>query len=298
MGGTLASLRGYIENRGGHVLAGAVMNAHPGALDLAVKPNMLAAISTKHGPEMNNFWKEYFGYGIEQLTQGEAGHLKAAPSVDAIRNRIVAARNEGRRRLDDERTQASAGRKRQRQEIGEGAAERLQHEARELNQGQQDLLESSPVEQAYQETLAIYVQGKEEQVGRIEDRLEDLVEMQEARLQQIQVKQPGFLARPGARKAWQNNVSAQKARLVTLQKRLDTVRGIREEMGLHSPRIEEMATRKLRAENPQLAADWSAMRESARRQQLLEKRQEQELKKTLERQRPGREQSLSLPKPH
>jgi hypothetical protein len=200
--------------------------------------------------------------------------------------------------LDDERTQASEGRKRQRQEIGKGAAERLQHEARELNQGQQDLLESSPVEQAYQETLAIYVQGKEEQVGRIEDRLEDLVEMQEARLQQMQVKHPGCLARPGARKAWQNNVSAQKARLVTLQKRLDAVRGIREEMGLHSPRIEEMATRKLRAENPQLAADWSAMRESARRQQLLEKRQEQERKKTLERQRPGREQSLSLPKPH
>lgn len=40
------------------------------------------------------------------------------------------------------------------------------------------------------------------------------------------------------------------------------------------------------------------MREAIRRQQLLEKKQEQDRKKPLERQRPGREQSLSLGKPH
>lgn len=37
--------------------------------------------------------KQEFGYGIDQLTQGEAGHLKAAQSVDAIRDRITAARD-------------------------------------------------------------------------------------------------------------------------------------------------------------------------------------------------------------
>ncbi|MFN3710636.1 MAG: phosphoribosyltransferase [Alishewanella aestuarii] len=93
MGGTLSSLRGYIENRGGLVLGAAVMTAHPGAVDMAVKSKMLADIERKHGQAMNEYWKEEFGYGIEQLTQGEAGHLRKAPSVDAIRDRITAARN-------------------------------------------------------------------------------------------------------------------------------------------------------------------------------------------------------------
>ena len=41
---------------------------------------------------MKDFWKETFGYGIDLLTQGEAGHLRKSPSVDAIRTRIIEAR--------------------------------------------------------------------------------------------------------------------------------------------------------------------------------------------------------------
>mgnify|MGYP003122613122 CR=1 FL=1 len=92
MGGTIASLRGFLENRGGNVIAAAVMTAHLGALNIAVKPSMLEAIDQKHGSAMNDFWKETFGYGIDQLTQGEAGHLRKSPSVDAIRTRIIEAR--------------------------------------------------------------------------------------------------------------------------------------------------------------------------------------------------------------
>ncbi|WP_133511555.1 phosphoribosyltransferase [Candidatus Thiosymbion oneisti] len=95
MGGTLASLHGYIENRGGNVIGAAVMTAHPGAVDLAVKPAMLEAIARKHGPAMNAFWQETFGYGIDYLTQGEAGHLRAAANVDEIRVRIAVARHAG-----------------------------------------------------------------------------------------------------------------------------------------------------------------------------------------------------------
>ena len=100
MGGTLASLRGYVENRGGIVIAASVMSAHPGAVDIAVKPEMLHAIERKHGPAMNIYWMEEFGYGIDKLTQGEAGHIKAGATVDAIRNRIAAARDEGLRQMD------------------------------------------------------------------------------------------------------------------------------------------------------------------------------------------------------
>lgn len=95
MGGTLASLRGYVENRGGKVIGASVMTARRGGVDLAVKPTMLEAIARKHGPTMDTFWRETFGYGIDYLTQSEAGHLRAAASVDAIRVRIAAARHEG-----------------------------------------------------------------------------------------------------------------------------------------------------------------------------------------------------------
>lgn len=103
MGGTIASLRGYIENRGGQVLGAAVMTAHPGAVNLPVQEKMLADIEKKHGQAMNDYWKEEFGHGINQLTQGEAGHLRKAPSVDAIRNRITAARDAAGWTVDEDR---------------------------------------------------------------------------------------------------------------------------------------------------------------------------------------------------
>ncbi len=65
-------------------------------------------------------------------------------------------------------------------------------------------------------------------------------------------------------------------------------------MGLHSPRIEELATRKLRIERPELAADWDAMRESLRRHQMMVRKQEQELKQARER---SRGQSLAINRP-
>lgn len=97
MGGTIASLRGYINNRGGNVCLAAVGTAHPGALDIKIKPGMICAIENKHGSAMNELWLEKFGYGIDGLTQGEAGHLKAALSVDAMRDRLAAAEDAGRR---------------------------------------------------------------------------------------------------------------------------------------------------------------------------------------------------------
>ena len=93
MGGTLAALRGFIENRGGHVIGACALTAHEGALNLPVTQVMLHRIVAKHGYAMNDYWIEEFGHGIDQLTQGEAGHLRAAASVEQIRDRIAAARN-------------------------------------------------------------------------------------------------------------------------------------------------------------------------------------------------------------
>ena len=159
---------------------------------------------------------------------------------------------------------------------------------------QQAALEAAPLDQTYQEALALYVQAKHDQVERIEDRLENLIDRQQARLQQTQANQPGLLSRPGAKRAWQNQQMQQQARLQSLHVRLEAVREIKEGMGLHSPKIEELATRKMRAENPELASDWDAMREAARRHELLMRKQEQERKQSQAQERPGRSQSLGL----
>lgn len=292
MGGTVASLRGYVVNRGGKVVAASVMTAHEGALNLPVKSSMLAAIENKHGPSINHFWQETFGYGTDKLTQGEAGHLKSAKTVDAIRERITAARHEGIERLGANRVEASPRSK------GAGRSgvtgESLVSSAEGLEVEQQAMIEGASVEQGYQETLAMYVQAKHDQVESIEDRLENLINRQQARLQQTQSNRPGFLSMPGTRKAWQASQAQQQGRLQTLHARLETVREIKEGMGLHSPRVEELATRKMRAENPELAADWDSMKQAERQHQALMKKQEQEKKQTQEK---SRGLSLGLNRP-
>lgn len=95
VGGTIAALRGYIENRGGRVIGAGVMTAHEGALTLPVKQTMIDDITRKHGDAMNNYWTKEFGYGIDHLTQGEAGHLRAAENVEQLRDRINDARLRG-----------------------------------------------------------------------------------------------------------------------------------------------------------------------------------------------------------
>jgi hypothetical protein len=56
---------------------------------------MLRKLWEKHGHELDFWWKEQFGFGLNALTQGEAGHLAKAPNLDTIRDRIAAARLEG-----------------------------------------------------------------------------------------------------------------------------------------------------------------------------------------------------------
>ena len=264
MGGTIASLRGYIENRGGRVVGASVMDSQEGAVDIVVKPKMLAAIENKHGPSMNQFWQENFGYGIDRLTQSEAGHLRRATSVDEIRDRLAKARHEGSERLG-------------RQGIGSPLSEDRGESAKRTEV-------SSTLEQDYRETLSSYILAKYEQADRIEDRLEHLIERRQTHLQQRQLSQPGFLSLPATRKAWQAEQARRQAELNRLRARLKTVQKIKSGI-----RIEAFAARKMRKENPELASDWDAMRQAERQAQARAKQQDRRL---LEKSR-GR--SLSRP---
>ena len=137
---------------------------------------------------------------------------------------------------------------------------------------QQAMLDGASVAQAYEVTLANYVEAKHNQVARLEDRLENLIEQQEARVQQMRENSPGMFSLPGKKRAWQANTAREQARLQTLRNRLEAVREIRDGMSLRVPRIEELATRKMRAENPQLASSWDAMREEQRRLEIEEQK--------------------------
>lgn len=114
-------------------------------------------------------------------------------------------------------------------------ADALQDRALEAQAEQAALLEASPLESQYSAAFAAQVEAKHDQAERIEDRLEDLIERQESRMQQAQAKQPGMLALPSTRAKWQQQMQQQQATLQRLHGRLETVREIKEGMGIHSP---------------------------------------------------------------
>lgn len=160
-------------------------------------------------------------------------------------------------------------------------AESLLDEAREADSGQSSLIDSAPLESQYTAALAAQVDAKHDQTERIEDRLENLIELQASRLQQVQVQQPGFLTLPDTRHLWQQKLQQQQNTLQKLRGRLEAVREIKEGMGLHCPRIEELAAHKLRFKEPGMATDWVNMQEAQRRHQALLRQQEQGQKKSL-----------------
>lgn len=174
----------------------------------------------------------------------------------------------------------------------EGFSEQLFNEAFQAEAEQTALFEASPLESQYETAFEALVQAKHDQVDRIEDRLENLIDQQSAKMQAARTQEPGILSRPGVRAKWQQQVQKQLRVMQLLQNRLESVREIRDGMGIHSPKIEELATRKLRAQEPELAAEFDDMREAQRLHQVLQRKQEQ--KKHLSRETERQGQGLTL----
>jgi hypothetical protein len=154
--------------------------------------------------------------------------------------------------------------------------------AQEAQAEQTALLEATPLESQYSASFAAFVEEKHDQVERIEDKLENMIELLVSRLQQTQGGQPGLFALPGARAKWQQQVQQQQNTMQRLHGRLETVREIKEGMGVHNPRIDELAIRKLRTQEPELASEWDDMQEAQRLHQAMQRKQEQEKKQALE----------------
>lgn len=145
--------------------------------------------------------------------------------------------------------------------------------AQEAQSEQAGLIEASPVASQYSSALAAQVEAKHDQAERIEDKLETLIEQQTSCLQQARLQQPGLIALPKTRQRWQQQLQQQQRTMQRLQGRLEVVREIKDGMSAHGPRIEEMATRKLRAQQPELASEWDELQEAQRLHQGLQRKQ-------------------------
>ncbi len=89
-GGTIANLRGHIEQQGGHVIAATVLTGKPFSATLRLSPAQLAILREKHG-NIENWWLTTFGFGFDCLTESEARYLIRTPNAEHIRNRITAS---------------------------------------------------------------------------------------------------------------------------------------------------------------------------------------------------------------
>ncbi len=89
MGGTLANLRGYIESKGGQVLAAIALTGKPHSAKLALSPERLQELRLKHGKELEHWWTGRFAHAFDALTESEARYLARTEAIDTIRNRIA-----------------------------------------------------------------------------------------------------------------------------------------------------------------------------------------------------------------
>jgi hypothetical protein len=95
-GGTLANFRGYVEANGGIVLGATVLTGKPFSAKMRLTEQRLTSLREKYA-DLEFWWKDYFGYGFDCLTESEARYLERSPNADTIRNKVTAAEQEGNR---------------------------------------------------------------------------------------------------------------------------------------------------------------------------------------------------------
>ena len=61
------------------------------ARNIALHPETLNVLKSKHGRELEQFWLAEFGHGIDHLTNIEAGYLCRVESVAVIKTRMAQA---------------------------------------------------------------------------------------------------------------------------------------------------------------------------------------------------------------
>jgi hypothetical protein len=90
-GGTLANLIGYVESGGAHVIGATVLTGKPYSAKLAPDGDLIRALRAKHGRDLEDWWREKFGFGFDCLTRSEARYLEKSADAEVIRDRLTEA---------------------------------------------------------------------------------------------------------------------------------------------------------------------------------------------------------------
>ena len=94
-GGTLANLKGYIENRGGEVLAATALTGKQYSAKIAIDSSTIKQLRDQYdGTGLEAWWHNKFGYGFDSLTESEGRYLLRAKDADKIRDRVTEAGSE------------------------------------------------------------------------------------------------------------------------------------------------------------------------------------------------------------
>lgn len=94
-GGTLADLRAYIENNGGHVVLASALNGKQNSAKIPITKATLGQLRKQAGKEIEQWWQEQFNYDFSKLTESEARYLAKQihrHGIDQVRDTIFKTR--------------------------------------------------------------------------------------------------------------------------------------------------------------------------------------------------------------
>lgn len=129
----------------------------------------------------------------------------------------------------------------------------------QLKNEQVSLIDSQSVDQQYSTLLMTYIEQKESQAATLEDKIELLLDNQQAALQRHQSHKPGLFSLPRTKADWDLQQQKIYEAIARLQGRLESVREIKDGMSIHGSKIEDLAVKKLRRDEPDLANDFDEM---------------------------------------
>ena len=81
--------------QGGEILGATVLTGKPYSAKLAPDEAQIRALRAKHGAQLEEWWRQSFGFGFDCLIRSEARYLEKTADADTIRSRVAAAGSAG-----------------------------------------------------------------------------------------------------------------------------------------------------------------------------------------------------------
>jgi hypothetical protein len=117
--------------------------------------------------------------------------------------------------------------------------------------------------------LAFYAQAKAQQIDTLQAALQTALHNQVTKLAGMEQHAPPWTVNRQARSTWQNQLAQAKTRLAQLERRSERVGEIATGAGLYADSLlDELAARKLRFRDPDLARRWDALQQQQRKAAL------------------------------